>query len=90
MPHGVPFLFVLRAWRQAINLGGPGGAEPTSPVSQGSHNSATGMVFSGRLGDDDLEITVHCLRVRSQSFFSPGMPVVPLNKQEDSRTRLHP
>jgi hypothetical protein len=89
MPEGVPFLFALRAWSHAINLGGPGGQSPPAQ-SFSFRNSATGMVLSGRLGDDGLEITVHCLRVRSQSFFSPGMPVLPLNKQEDSRARLHP
>ena len=40
------------------------------------------MVVAGRLGDDGLEITVHCLRVRSQSFFSSGMPILPLDSKK--------
>jgi len=87
---GVPFLFCLSGiGTKAINLGGPGGQSPPALASTGDWVLEISFVVWVWLLATPVRIAVHCLRVRSQSFFSSGMPALPL-KQGDSRTRLHP
>lgn len=90
MPDGVPFLLCLSGiGPKAINLGGSGGQSP--PAQSPDVVDVVDFVRRvrvGLVGDVGFEIMVHCLRVRSQSFFSPG--ILSPARQVDSRTRLHP
>ena len=73
MPRGVPFLSVLRAWHQAINLGGtqrvPRGQSPPAATSGIPAKCVSFVVCVWSVSRCGV-IAVLCQRVRSQTFFS--------------------